>query len=290
MKKKRAIIEYFLPVFAYIALIALLGIIITIFTEALPLFKTIPFLEFLTGREWRPTYNPPIFGAFPLIVASLFVTIFSMIIAVPIGVATSIYLSKLSGGFIREFLKPIVELLSSIPSVVYGFFGVVFLSPLIKDLFNLPFGLNGFNASIILAFMAIPTITSIAEDAISSVPVDLEQASYGLGASRLETIFHIVIPAALPGIFTAISLGFGRAIGETMAVLMVAGGAIAIPTSLFDPMRPLPAAIAAEMAEAPVGGLHYRALFSLAILLLVFILFFNLIAEYFRNKFTFKGS
>jgi len=288
MKRKRAIVEYILPIFAYIALIALLGIIFTILVEGLPLFKSYSIIDFLTGKVWRPTNQPPVFGSLPLIVSSLFVTVFSMIIAVPVGIATAIYLSKLSNPFIKDFLKPVVELLASIPSVVYGFFGLVFLAPLLQKIFHLTVGLNGFNASIILAFMALPTIASMAEDAISSVPVDIELASFGLGASKFETIFYTVIPAALPGIFTAISLGFGRAIGETMAVLMVAGGAIAIPSSIFSPMRPLTATIAAEMAESPVGSQHYMALFSLAILLLLFVIAFNLIAEYFRKKFTFR--
>ena len=288
MKRKRAIVEYILPIFAYIALIALLGIIFTILVEGLPLFKSYSIIDFLTGKVWRPTNQPPVFGSLPLIVSSLFVTVFSMIIAVPVGIATAIYLSKLSNPFIKDFLKPVVELLASIPSVVYGFFGLVFLAPLLQKIFHLSVGLNGFNASIILAFMALPTIASMAEDAISSVPVDIELASFGLGASKFETIFYTVIPAALPGIFTAISLGFGRAIGETMAVLMVAGGAIAIPSSIFSPMRPLTATIAAEMAESPVGSQHYMALFSLAILLLLFVIIFNLIAEYFRKKFTFR--
>ncbi len=288
MKRKRAIVEYILPIFAYIALIALLGIIFTILVEGLPLFKSYSIIDFLTGKVWRPTNQPPVFGSLPLIVSSLFVTVFSMIIAVPVGIATAIYLSKLSSVFVKEFLKPVVELLASIPSVVYGFFGLVFLAPLLQKIFHLTVGLNGFNASIILAFMALPTIASMAEDAISSVPVDIELASFGLGASKFETIFYTVIPAALPGIFTAVSLGFGRAIGETMAVLMVAGGAIAIPSSIFSPIRPLTATIAAEMAESPVGGSHYMALFSLAILLLLFVITFNLIAEYFRKKFTFR--
>jgi phosphate transport system permease protein len=288
MKRRRAIIEYFLPIFAYIALIALLGIIFTILVEGLPLFKSYSIIDFLTGKVWRPTNQPPVFGSLPLIVSSIFVTIFSMIIAVPIGIATAIYLSKLSNPFIKDFLKPVVELLASIPSVVYGFFGLIFLAPLLQKIFHLSVGLNGFNASIILAFMALPTIASLAEDAISSVPVDIELASFGLGASKFETVFYTVIPAALPGIFTAVSLGFGRAIGETMAVLMVAGGAIGIPSSIFSPMRPLTATIAAEMAESPVGSQHYMALFSLAILLLLFVIVFNLIAEYFRKKFTFR--
>lgn len=290
MIKRRAIIEYLLPIFAYFALIALLGIIVTILIEGLPLFKSYSLFDFLTGKAWRPTNQPPLFGVLPLVISSVFVTVFSMLIAIPIGIATAVYLSKLSSPFFKEFLKPVIELLASIPSVVYGFFGVVFLAPLLQKIFHLPVGLNGFNAGIILAFMALPTIASLSEDAISSVPIGTELASFGLGASKFETIFYTIIPAAAPGIFTAISLGFGRAIGETMAVLMVAGGAIAIPNSIFSPMRPLTASIAAEMGESPVGGQHYMALFCLAILLLLFVIIFNLIAEYFRRKFSFMRS
>ncbi len=284
MNKRRAVIEFLLPVFAYSVLIILAAIVVTIFSQGLPLFKTYSLKDFILGSEWRPVKEPPLFGALPLIVASLFVTFFSMLISVPLGISTAIYLSKLSDKRMREFLKPAVELLASIPSVVYGFFGVVFLSPLIQKAFNLQIGLNGLNASIILAMMALPTIASLAEDAISAVPVDIEMASFGLGASRLETILHVILPAAMPGMISAVALGFGRAIGETMAVLMVAGGAIAIPTKITDPMRPLTAGIAAEMAETPVGSPHYSALFGLAIILMFFVLAFNLVAQYFRRR------
>lgn len=284
MNKRRAVIEFLLPVFAYSVLIILAAIVVTIFSQGLPLFKTYSLKDFIFGSEWRPIKEPPLFGALPLIVASLFVTFFSMLISVPLGISTAIYLSKLSDKRMREFLKPAVELLASIPSVVYGFFGVVFLSPLIQKAFNLQIGLNGLNASIILAMMALPTIASLAEDAISAVPVDIEMASFGLGASRLETILHVILPAAMPGMISAVALGFGRAIGETMAVLMVAGGAIAIPTKITDPMRPLTAGIAAEMAETPVGSPHYSALFGLAIILMIFVLAFNLVAQYFRRR------
>ncbi len=284
MKKRKAIIEIFLPIFAYSVIIILAGIVVTIFSQGLPLFKNYSLRYFLFGTEWRPVKVPPLFGSMPLVISSMFITFFSMLISVPVGISTAIYLSKLSNKKTGAILKPVMEILASIPSVIYGFFGVVFLGPILQKTFHVQVGLNGFNASIILSMMALPTIASIAEDSISSVPLDIEVASYSVGASRLETLLHIIIPASLPGIISAVALGFGRAIGETMAVLMVAGGATAIPTSILNPMRPLTAAIAAEMAEAPVGSFHYQALFGLAIILMIFILAFNLTAQYFRNK------
>jgi len=289
MRKRKAIIEFVLPIFAYSVVIILLGIVVTIFSQGLPLFRNYSVKYFLFGTEWRPVKDPPLFGSLPLVVASLYVTISAMLISVPIGVSTAIYLSKLSSTRTSSVLKPVVELLASIPSVVYGFFGVVFLGPLLQKVFNVQVGLNGLNASIILSMMALPTIASLTEDAISSVSRDIEIASYGIGASRLETLLHITLPASLPGIIGAVALGFGRAIGETMAVLMVAGGATAIPTSILNPMRPITAGIAAEMSEAAVGSLHYQALFSLAIILMLFILAFNLIAQYFKKKISKRG-
>jgi phosphate transport system permease protein len=289
MRKRKAIIEFILPIFAYSVVIILLGIVVTIFSQGLPLFRNYSVKYFLFGAEWRPVKDPPLFGSLPLVVASLYVTIFAMLISVPIGVSTAIYLSKLSSTRTSNILKPVVELLASIPSVVYGFFGVVFLGPLLQKVFNVQVGLNGLNASIILSMMALPTIASLTEDAISSVSRDIEIASYGIGASRLETLLHITLPASLPGIIGSVALGFGRAIGETMAVLMVAGGATAIPTSILNPMRPITAGIAAEMSEAAVGSMHYQALFSLAIILMLFILAFNLIAQYFKKKISKRG-
>ncbi|MGC8721434.1 MAG: phosphate ABC transporter permease subunit PstC [Caldisericaceae bacterium] len=284
MKRKKVAMEIILPVFGYFAVIVLIGIIFTVLSQGLPLFKNYSIRYFLFGTQWRPVNEPPLFGSLPLVVASLYVSVFSMFISVPIGISTAIYLSKFSSRITATILKPIIEILASIPSVVYGFFGVVFLSPFLQRVFGVQVGLNGLNASVILSVMALPTIASLAEDAISSVPNDIEIASYGVGASRLETLLHITLPASFPGIIGAVSLGFGRAIGETMAVLMVAGGATAIPGNILDPMRPITATVAAEMAEAPVGGLHYQALFDLAIILMIFVLVFNLIAQYFRNR------
>ncbi|BAL80724.1 phosphate ABC transporter permease subunit PstC [Caldisericum exile] len=279
---KKNFVEYLLPVFGYIAIIIFAGIITIIALEGLPLLSKFSFFSLISGTEWRPTSLPPLFGFLPSIVSTFFVAIFSMLIAIPLSLGTAIYLSKIATPKIRNVLKPTIELLANIPSVIYGAFALLFLGPLIKRLFNLPVGLNGLNASIILAIMSIPTITTLSDDAISMVPKEEELASYALGASNLETIFGITIPSASAGIFASITAGFGRAVGETMAVLLASGNSIRIPHSILEPMRPITATIALEMAEAPVGGDHYRALFMLALILLILVLSFNLLSRHLK--------
>ncbi len=189
-----------------------------------------------------------------------------------------------------EIVKPLVELLAALPSVVIGFFGMVVVAPFLQETFDLATGLNLFNAALMLAFMSIPTICSLSEDAIYSVPTALKEASLALGATHWETILRVILPASVSGISTAVILGMSRAIGETMVVLMVAGGAAMIPTSLFDPVRPMPASIAAEMAEAPFRGEHYYALFATGIVLFIFTLLFNIIADQISHKYRQVGE
>jgi phosphate transport system permease protein len=204
--------------------------------------------------------------------------------AIPLGVMTAIYLAEIASARIREIVKPLVELLAALPSVVIGFFGMVVVAPFLQDTLDLATGLNLFNAALMLAFMSVPTICSISEDAIYSVPRELKEASLALGATHWETIRRVMIPASLSGISTAVILGMSRAIGETMVVLMVAGGAAMIPTSIFKPVRPMPASIAAEMAEAPFRGDHYHALFAIGVVLFLFTLCFNLVADHIAQK------
>jgi phosphate transport system permease protein len=225
-----------------------------------------------------------------LIVASLAVTFLSSTLSIPLGVMTAIYLAEIASPKFREVVKPMVELLAALPSVVIGFFGMVVVAPVLQEVLNVPTGLNLFNASLMLAFMSIPTICSISEDAIYSVPVEVKEASLALGATQWETIARVTIPGALSGISTAIILGMSRAIGETMVVLMVAGGAALVPTSIFDPVRPMPASIAAEMAEAPFRGDHYQALFATGIVLFLFTLSFNLVADHIAHKYKQVGA
>ncbi len=269
-------------------LVLLLLIMLFLILESLPIFKIVRVSDFLFGTSWYPTYSPPQFGVAPLIIASLAVTLLASVIAVPLSLAVAVYLAELAHPAVKEIIKPIVEIIASIPSVVIGFFGMVVVAPFLQEHFDIDTGLNMINAAIMLAFMAVPTIASISEDAISSVPTSLKEASYALGANRWQTIFHITVPASLSGIWTAIILGVSRVIGETMVVLMVAGGAGIIPKSIFDPIRPLTANIAAEMAEAPFHGDHYYALFAIGILLCEITMVYNLIAEYLSNRYKFK--
>ncbi|NMC48011.1 MAG: phosphate ABC transporter permease subunit PstC, partial [Desulfovibrio sp.] len=246
-KTKNSVIRLAFLVTALSSIVALGLIMLYLFIEGLPIFEHVSVTDFLFGHLWYPTSDPPEFGIFPLIVASVAVTLASSTLAIPLGVMTAIYLAEIAGPRTRGFFKPVVELLAALPSVVIGFFGMVVVAPFLQDTFDLATGLNLFNAALMLAFMSVPTICSVSEDAIYSVPAELKEASLALGATHWETISRVIIPASLSGISTAIILGMSRAIGETMVVLMVAGGAAMIPNSLFSPVRPMPSSIAAEM-------------------------------------------
>ena len=284
------IIKNVLAFFAFLSVLILALIVFFLFQEGIPLFRQVSLSDFVFGTAWYPTYDPPEYGIWPLIVGSLLVTLFSCLIAVPLGVLSAIYIAEIAPPSIKEVLKAVIELLAGLPSVVLGFFGMVIIAPWMQETFDLPTGLNIVNASVMLAIMAIPTISSISEDAIYAVPREFKEASYALGATQFETIVKVVIPAALSGISTAVILGMSRAIGETMVVLMVAGGAAAIPESIFDSVRPMPASIAAEMGEAPFRSGHYHALFATGIILFFMTLAFNLIADYISNRFKEVGS
>jgi len=286
---ERSIRIFFFGV-ALASIITLSLIVVFLFMEGVPIFSKVSVSDFLFGKYWYPTDDPPDFGIFALIMASITVTAVASAISIPLGVMTAIYLAEVASARLREWVKPIVELLAALPSVVIGFFGMVVVAPFLQETFNLPTGLNLFNAALMLAFMSVPTICSLSEDAIFSVPGELKEASMALGATHWETIWRVIIPASISGISTAIILGMSRAIGETMVVLMVAGGAAMIPGSLFDPVRPMPASIAAEMAEAPFRGEHYYALFATGIVLFFFTLLFNLVADYISNKYRQVGA
>ncbi|MDD5259145.1 MAG: phosphate ABC transporter permease subunit PstC [bacterium] len=283
--KKEKLLEILFLFFAFLSNILLVGIIIILFKESLPLFKEIKVLDFLLGRHWYPTYDPPEFGILPLILGSLWVTIGSLLVAVPLGLGAAIYISEIASTNLKEILKPAVEVLAGIPSVVLGFFGMVVIAPFLQNVFKLPTGLNALNASILLGIMAIPTITSISEDCISAVPRGFKEASYALGANRWETMIKVTVPAAFSGISSAVILGMGRAIGETMTVLMVAGGAAIIPHSFLQPVRTMTATIAAEMGETAIGSDHYFALFGIAVVLFILTLIFNIIADLVAQRF-----
>ncbi len=283
-QKKEKVIRGFFFTVAVVSIAVLLLILFFLIKEGVPIFETVSVKEFIFGQYWYPTSDPPAFGILPLILASLYVTLFSAALAVPLGVMTAIYLAEIASPRLKEIAKPTVELLASLPSVVIGFFGMVVVAPFLQQTFGLPTGLNLFNASLMLAFMSVPIICTISEDAISSVPPELKEASMALGANHIESIFRVILPASLSGISAGIILGMSRAVGETMVVLMVAGGAAMMPGSLFDPVRPMPASIAAEMAEAPFQSDHYYALFAIGMVLFIFNLLFNSVADYISHK------
>ena len=273
---------------AFSSLFFLVGIILVLFKEGLPIFKQVKLGEFIFGRAWYPTYSPPEFGILPLILASVWVTFGALFVCVPLGIGSALYLNELATHKQKAVLKPLIEILASIPSIVYGFFGMVILAPFLQNLLHLPIGLCAFTASLTLGIMATPTVCSIAEDALSYVPKSFREASFAVGANRWQTLTRVVIPAAGSGLSTAVILGMSRAIGETMTVLMVAGGAAIIPKSFFEPVRPMTAAIAAEMGEAPMGSPHYHALFAIALILFLITFIFNIIAELVSRRFRLK--
>ena len=266
------------------SLLFLTLIMLFLFMEGLPIFSYTSVRDFFLGTAWYPNSEPRDYGILPMIVGSLAVTLVASAIAIPLGIMTAAWLAEIAPSILRRIVKPIIELLAALPSVVIGFFGMVIVAPFLQDWFGVDTGLNLFNAGLMLAFMSVPTICSVAEDAMHAVPNSLREASLALGATRWETTFKVVLPAASSGIGTACMLGMSRSIGETMVVLMVAGGAGIIPHSLFDPVRPMPAAIAAELAEAPFRGDHYHALFAIGMVLFLFTLTFNIIAQHISEK------
>jgi phosphate transport system permease protein len=285
---REGIYKWLFAILAFTSLVFLVGIIITLLKEAMPVFATVKPGTFLFGQSWYPTSEPPELGIWPLIVASFTVTAGAMAVCVPIGIGTALFIHELASQSQRAFLKPVIEILAGIPSIVYGFFGMVIVAPFLQNILGIPTGLCAFTASLVLGIMATPTVASLAEDALSYVPRSFREASLALGANRWQTLTKIVVPAAGSGISTAIILGLGRAVGETMTVLMVAGGAAMIPKSVFDPVRPMTSTIAAEMGEAVMGGLHYHALFAIGLILFLITLGVNIIAEIISRRYRLK--
>lgn len=269
---------------ASVSILIVVLIFLFLFKEAIPFIRD-PGIGELIGKRWIPvSYQKELFGLIPLITGSLLVTALATIIAIPFGVFGAIYIAEIATAPEREFLKPFIELLAGIPSVVLGFFGLIILSPIVKSVFNLQSGLNALTGALLLALMAIPTIISVSEDAIRAVPKSFKEASFALGSTRLQTILKVTVPAALSGITAAVMLGVGRVIGETMAVMMVTGNAAQITGSAFKSVRTMTATIAAEMGEVPFGSDHYRALFWVGIVLLTATFIINLLTQRILKK------
>jgi len=285
-KLKEKSINYFFLINGILAIIVLIGIFYLLISEGLPAFEEISIREFLTSARWNPTsYDNIEYGILSLIASTLMVTFGALFISIPLGVAAAAYISEIAGPREKEILKPVIEILASIPSVVLGFIGIVVVGPIIARIFNLSNGLNAINGSIMLAIMALPTIISISEDAITAVPDEYKEASLALGTNRWYTLFRVTIPSALSGIVASIMLGMGRAIGETMTVLMVTGNVMRFPTSFFRSIRTMTATIAIELGEVPFNTTHYHALFAIGAVLFMMTFVVNLISDIILHKY-----
>jgi len=265
--------------------IALLGgIFFMLIYNSVSFFIDIKPIDFFTGSQWDPSSANSKYSIIPLLVSTGLVALGSMIIAVPLGILTAAFLSELAPQKVQAVLKPVIEILAAIPSVAIGFLGIVLVGPAIANLFGIQNGLNGLNGSVLLAVMALPTIITISEDAINAVPKSHREASLALGASKWETLYRVTIPAAVPGLIAAVMLGLGRALGETMTVLMATGNASMMPSGFLDSVRTITATIAIEMGEVPFQTTHYFALFAIAAVLFLITLCINLVSEYFVDR------
>jgi phosphate transport system permease protein len=261
------------------AIIILAAIAVFLMWNSIRAISEAGLFTMLTGTKWYPTSSPGKFGLLPLILGSLFVTGVALVVAVPVGVAAAVFISEFSGRGVKDVMKSIIEFMAAVPSVVYGLIGVAVLIPFVKDTFGLSTGMTAATGGIVLGIMSIPTVISISEDALHAVPVDLRQGSAALGNTRWQTTFKVTLPAASSGIFAAVMLGLGRAIGETMAVLMLTGNAAVMPTSVLESVRTMTGTIAAEMGEVVQGGLHYSVLFAVGLVLFTITFAINLVAD-----------
>jgi len=292
MKKRRtsrlkeSAIKAFFFANGVIAILVLIGVFGLLLSTAIPAFREINILEFIGSKKWDPTSPEKAeYGILSMIVSTLMVTTGALAIAIPVGIGVAAYLSDVAHWRVREILKPIIEILAGIPSVVVGFLGIVLFGPVIAKLFHTSNGLNAANGSFLLAIMALPTIISISEDSLTTVPLAYTEASLALGASRWQTLVRVKIPAALSGIIASCMLGMGRAIGETMTVLMATGNARAFPHGFLDSIRTMTANIAIELGEVPYYTTHYYALFAIGLVLFIMTFVVNLIADIVLHKF-----
>lgn len=269
-----------------VAVFVLLGIFGLLLSTAIPALKEIRITEFLTGKVWDPTSPEKAqYGILSQVVSTLMVTLGALIIAIPLGVGVAAYLSDVAHWKVREVVKPFIEILAGIPSVVVGFLGIVLFGPVIAKIFHVGHGLNAVNGSFLLAIMALPTIISISEDSLNAVPSAYAEASLALGASRWQTLIRVKIPAGLSGIIASIMLGMGRAIGETMTVLMATGNARSFPHGFLDSIRTMTANIAIELGEVPYYTTHYYSLFAIGLVLFIITFIVNLVADVLLHKY-----
>ncbi len=279
--RAEVVIEGLIRLCGYSAILFVFAIFLFVLREAAPVLAgKLDLVEFFTSTRWQPTSEiEPQYGILAMLVGTVAVTALAMLLAVPLGLGAAVYISEFSRGKVKETLKILIELLAAIPSIVWGFVGYMVVGPVIIELTGAPVGINLLNGGIILALMSVPIIVSVGEDALKAVPDSYREAALALGASRWEIVYRVLFPAAKNGLLAAVLLGVGRAIGETMAVLMATGNAVQIPRSLVDPIRTLTATIAAELGEAVKGDVHYRVLFVIGLVLFAVTLAVNLIAD-----------
>ncbi len=283
--KESAIRAFFLTC-GILAVLVLIGIFVTLLSTAVPAFKEIRISEFLLKKTWDPTSPEKAeYGILSMIVSTLMVTGGALLLAVPIGIGVAAYLSDVAHWRVREIVKPVIEILAGIPSVVVGFLGIVLFGPAIARIFHTGNGLNALNGSVLLAIMALPTIISISEDSLNAVPSAYGEASLALGASRWQTLARVKIPAALSGIIAACMLGMGRAIGETMTVLMATGNARTFPHGFLSSVRTMTANVAIELGEVPYYTTHYYALFAIGLVLFIMTFIVNMVADVILHKY-----
>jgi len=268
-----------------VAISILAGIFFMLLWNTIAFFLKVRPLDFVTGTQWNPSGVEASYGMLPLLVSTSLVTMGAMVIAIPLSIGTASFISEYANKKLKAILKPLIEMLAAVPSVAIGFLGIVIVGPGLASITGQPNGLNALNGAILLSIMALPTIITVTEDALHGVPNTYREASYGVGASKWQTLIKVTIPAAAPGILAAIMLGVGRAIGETMTVLMATGNASSFPKGFFYSVRTITSTIAIEMGEVPYQTTHYFALFAIASVLFLITLIVNLIGEYFVNRF-----
>jgi len=291
LRIKERLIHGFFLFNGVLVILVLAGIFFILVRTSFPAFREISFSGFFLNDNWNPTsYTVSSYGILAMLVSTIMVTAGALIFAIPVGIGAAAYLSDVASPSVREVAKPVIEILAGIPSVVIGFLGIVMVGPAIARIFHLNNGLNAVNGSILLGIMALPTVISLSEDALNSVPTAYSNASLALGATKWQTVTRVKIPAAMSGIFAACMLGMGRAIGETMTVLMATGCAPAMPNSFFDSVRTITSTIAIELGEVPYNTTHYYALFAVGFVLFVITFLVNLISDIVFNKYHIKSG
>lgn len=291
MKKSftERIIEFIIRLFAALSILVTVAIVVTLIMESVPFFQEVSIVEFLTTTVWSPNSHPGQFGVIPLLVGTFMIVIISAIFALPMGLGAAVYMSEYATPKIRSWVKPILELLAGIPSVVYGFFALKFITPVVQMIFPQASVFNALSAAIAVGIMITPTVASLSEDALKAVPTSIREASYGLGTTRFETIKNIIIPAGFSGIMASFILAISRAIGETMIVAIAAG---ATPVLTFSPLNSIQTMtgyiVNKVQGEVVVGSLEYQTIYAVALLLFILTLFFNYVAKYVAKKYQNK--